>query len=411
MQLKSVQTIFPKHADDRKVLMFKLIKKLRSSNKCILVGTTQDLSLVDQYGLRFLFSKQITLSSPSSSQRYEFLQSVLTNLPRSVVMSISEICNGHLLADFIGWLPRLIGMQSTAEEKLKFTESPDLTFKQLIQGTSVSLDRSPSSMEDRVPRHSLANSATIDADTERVTLELIPRHWKTSCRDPRALFGVVLHGPTGSGKTFLVRQLKQKLIDAVTFITLSIPELVRSEMGEAEKTLSQHFATARANAPSIIFVDEIDALFAGSVGSNTSSDTLSSLLSQFIMELDRILFNSELNADKIAVIVATNRLDSLHPSLTRCGRLDRRVHLASRKDNNVCRNMIAKMIDRILKDSSCASINFTVDRQHFIERLSELASHLSVAELDGMLRVAVLSALSRCKNDYFLAFEEVDFEH
>ena len=129
--------------------------------------------------------------------------------------------------------------------------------------------------------------------------------------------GLLLYGPPGTGKTMLARAVAS-MSDA-NFIPVDGPEVMDRYVGESERAVRRLFDRARANAPTIIFFDEIDA-----IGATRSSDETSQaaerVVSQLLTELDGIK-----GMNGVTVIGATNRPDLLDDALLRPGRFDRTV--------------------------------------------------------------------------------------
>ncbi len=133
--------------------------------------------------------------------------------------------------------------------------------------------------------------------------------------------GVLLYGPPGTGKTLLARAVAHHA-DA-TFIRLAAPELVQKFIGEGARLVRELFELAREKAPSIIFIDEIDAIGARRMRDATSGDReVQRTLTQLLAEMDG--FDP---LDDIKVIAATNRKDILDPALLRPGRFDRHIKI------------------------------------------------------------------------------------
>lgn len=144
-------------------------------------------------------------------------------------------------------------------------------------------------------------------------------------RDSAARFGIVpgggvlLYGPPGTGKTLIARAVAGEAECA--FFTVKPSEILSKWVGEAEKNLAELFRVARREAPSIIFVDEIDALAPSR--SETSSPVMARLVPQILTELEGFGGRSE----PVLFLGATNEPWSLDPALLRPGRFDRQIHL------------------------------------------------------------------------------------
>ncbi len=133
--------------------------------------------------------------------------------------------------------------------------------------------------------------------------------------------GVLLHGPPGSGKTLLAKAVAQRT--NATFIRVVGSELVQKYIGEGARLVRELFEMAREKSPSIIFVDELDAIGAKRLESATSGDReVQRTLMQLLAEMDG--FDVRGN---VRIIGATNRLDILDPALLRPGRFDRMIEV------------------------------------------------------------------------------------
>ena len=130
--------------------------------------------------------------------------------------------------------------------------------------------------------------------------------------------GLLLYGPPGTGKTTIARVLADEA--KCRFFASTPAEINSMWMGESEKHVARLFASPRAHAPSIVFLDEIDALLPyRSGGINVHSDKV---VNQFLHEMDGLTRNR-----RVFVVGATNRKDMLDPALLRGGRLSREIEI------------------------------------------------------------------------------------
>lgn len=131
--------------------------------------------------------------------------------------------------------------------------------------------------------------------------------------------GALMYGPPGTGKTLLARACAAQT-DA-TFLKLAGPQLVQMFIGDGAKLVRDCFALAKEKAPSIIFIDELDAVGTKRFDSEKSGDReVQRTMLELLNQLDG--FASD---DRIKVLAATNRVDVLDPALLRSGRLDRKI--------------------------------------------------------------------------------------
>lgn len=133
--------------------------------------------------------------------------------------------------------------------------------------------------------------------------------------------GILLYGPPGTGKTILAKAVANST--KATFIEVVGSELVQKFIGEGAKLVKEIFELARKKSPSIIFIDEIDALAAMRMENGTSGEReVNRTFMQLLAELDG--FD---NLDNVKVIGATNRADILDQAIIRPGRLDRLIEV------------------------------------------------------------------------------------
>ena len=236
----------------------------------------------------------------------------------------------------------------------------------------------------RKPKQAITFDDVAGVDDAKKELEEIvdflknpKKYTKIGARTPK---GVLLFGPAGVGKTLLARAVAGEA--AVTFYSMAGSEFMEMLVGVGASRVRDLFSQAKTTAPSIIFIDEIDAIGRqrgkGLVGGH---DEREQTLNQILVEMDGFT-----PTDNVVVIAATNRGDLLDPALLRPGRFDRRVVLDMPDKNG--RRGILKIHARGKKFSSGIKWGAVADR----------TVGFSGADLENMLNEAAILAARSGKN-------------
>ena len=202
--------------------------------------------------------------------------------------------------------------------------------------------------------------------------------------------GVLLQGPPGTGKTLLARAIAGEA--KVPFYSFSGSDFVEMFVGVGASRVRDIFKDAKAKAPCIIFIDEIDAVGGRRAGGDTASgqDERSQTLNALLVEMDGFS-----TSDTIIVLAATNRPDILDPALRRPGRFDRQVNILPPD---------TKGREKILEIHG-AKVTLAPDFD--MEKIARMVPGFTGAELANLVNEAALMAARDNKNivDY------IDFEH
>ncbi|OLY79796.1 Spermatogenesis-associated protein 5 [Smittium mucronatum] len=201
--------------------------------------------------------------------------------------------------------------------------------------------------------------------------------------------GVLLYGPPGTGKTMLAKAVAYQTKANVIIINGS--EIATKYFGESETKLTNLFNKARKNSPSIIFIDEIDALCPKRSSLNTSATesrivtTMLTLMDGFSSTYHHGNEGLDTLPDRVVVIGATNRPNSLDEALRRPGRFDREIEIPvpSSSDRLEIMSVILKKVPNSLTDKQIASIT---------EKLHGFVG----ADIMALCREAGLLAIKRC---------------
>ncbi|MBO0864981.1 MAG: AAA family ATPase [Mycobacterium sp.] len=326
-----------------------------------------------------LCDRELTLSLPDAATRTELLRALLTGVP-SDDLNLAEIASrtpGFVVADLAA-LIREAALRAAARASVD-GGAPTVTQDDLLGGLTVIRPLSRSAGEE-LPLGSVTLddvgdlAATKQALTEAVLWPL--QHPDTFARlgvDPPR--GVLLYGPPGCGKTFVVRALASTGQLSVHAVKGS--ELMDKWVGSSEKAVRELFRRARDSAPSLVFLDEVDAL-APRRGQSFDSGVTDRVVAALLTELDGV------NPLRDVVVVgATNRPDLIDPGLLRPGRLEKLVFVEP--PDAAARREILRTAGK--------SIPLSADVD-----LDDLAAGLdgySAADCVALLREAALTAMRR----------------
>jgi len=187
--------------------------------------------------------------------------------------------------------------------------------------------------------------------------------------------GVLLHGPPGTGKTMLAKAVANQT-DA-TFIKMAGSELVHKFIGEGAKLVRDLFELARQHEPSVLFIDEIDAIAAKRTDSKTSGDAeVQRTMMQLLSEMDGFEDRGE-----IRIIAATNRFDMLDRAILRPGRFDRLIEVP--KPDVEGREQIFKIHTR----------DMNLDEELDFEQLADMTGEASGADVKAVCTEAGMFAI------------------
>ncbi len=186
--------------------------------------------------------------------------------------------------------------------------------------------------------------------------------------------GILLYGPPGTGKTLLAKAVATE--SEANFIAIRGPEVLSKWVGESEKNIREIFRKARQAAPTVVFIDEIDAI-APRRGTDVNRVT-DRLINQLLTEMDGIQENSG-----VVVIGATNRPDIIDPALLRPGRFDRLI-LVPAPDEKARLEIFRVHTKRV---PLAEDVN--------LEELAKRTEGYSGADIEALVREAAMLAMRR----------------
>ena len=293
------------------------LDELRATDGTVAIGVTTDAERVPEALRRGgRFDREVELAPLRVADRREALESVARDVPLAMDVDFAETAtriNGFVLAD-------VAVLVDAAFERAVRREGRTAVRQADLDAAMESID--PGGLRDvavDVPSVSWDEVGGLEAAKREIVravywpLEYADRFERAGIEPPS---GVLLYGPPGTGKTLLARAAAS-LSDA-NFISVNGPELLNRYVGASERAVRDLFATARENAPAVVFFDEVDAISPKRRGDDTGAGER--VVSQLLTELDGL----EPLTD-VVVVAATNRRDSIDEALLRPGRIEKAV--------------------------------------------------------------------------------------
>ncbi len=316
-----------------------------------------------------LLPRRLVIPPPDTARRALLFEAALAQVPQRNLDfdRLSARTAGFSGADIMAAV-----LEATA---LVATSGAPITqelLERAVDGTPPSLG---TTSLGEMPSYGFDRVANLDTIKQRLTETVIwqmtdPRRFRRLGIEPPK--GLLLWGPPGTGKTYVVRALAHE--SGAAFFPVKGAELLDKWVGESERAVREVFARAKAVAPAILFFDEIDAL--APVRGNSTNTVTDSVVAALLTEMDGVADRGD-----VFVIGATNRRDLVDPALLRPGRLE--VHLRLGLPGAEARSAFFSISD----------VPFAEDID--LDRVVADTEGLSFAELAGLLREAALQALRR----------------
>ncbi len=201
--------------------------------------------------------------------------------------------------------------------------------------------------------------------------------------------GVLLYGPPGTGKTLIARAVASE--SHTNFSSINGPEIMSKFYGQSEENLRRMFEEAQRNAPSIIFIDELDAI--APKRGEVTGEVERRVVAQLLALMDGLRARG-----KVIVIAATNRVEAIDPALRRAGRFDREIEIGV--PNVQGRKEILQIHTR----------GMPLERDVSLEHLAEITHGFVGADLEFLCKEAAMNALRTILPEINLEEEKIPTE-
>ena len=402
--IDEIDSIAPKREEvtgevERRVVsqLLSLMDGLEARGKVIVIAATNRPNALDPALRRpGRFDREIEIRVPDKKGRKDILMIHTRNMPLSDDVNLEKIAaisHGYVGADLeylckeaaMKCLRRLLPELNLEDEKLP----PETLDKLIVNGDDYQnalREITPSGMREvfienpDVSWDEVGGLENVKRELQEAVewpMKYPTLYSKLGHRMPR---GILLHGPSGTGKTLLAKAVATE--SEANFITVRGPELLSKWVGESERGVREIFRRARQASPCVIFFDEIDSIApVRGVGGETA--VTERVVSQLLTELDGIE-----TLHGVVVLAATNRADMIDTALLRPGRFDKiiLVPMPDKESRKKILEISTKEIpiDKELKNEAGKNLDY-VD----LEKLSESTDGLSGADVASVANTAV----------------------
>ena len=302
------------------VLLTAVRELVREGRAAIVCTTAHPEAVTSELRTPGTLDHELAIPLPDRKQRLRLLEVATHSVPLAGDVALDDVAGrtpGFVAADVLA-LVREAGLRAASRQR--DADSPSLAAAdfdaalEVVNATSMegsTLDLSPITLDDVGDMAEVKQSLT---EAVLWPLDYPETFARLGVAPPR---GLLLYGPPGCGKTFLVKAIAGS--GQANVLSVKGAELLSKWVGESERAVRELFRRARESAPSIVFLDEVDAL-APVRGQSTDGGTIDRVVAALLTELDGVE-----DLRDVVVIGATNRPDLIDPALLRPGRLERLV--------------------------------------------------------------------------------------
>lgn len=375
--ISDVEALAPRDEPGPLATVFRqLLGSLVASGAAVVCTTSRPESVDPALRAPDLLAVQLAVPLPDAAMRREQLRILTRGMPLAEDVRLDDVAGrtpGFVAAD-LGALAREAGVHAALRQKE--AESPTVTMADFEAALDVVRPTSMAESTLEVAKVTLDDVGDMAAVKEVLTESVL---WPLTYPDTFARLGVqpprgvLLYGPPGCGKTYLVKAIAGT--GRANVLSVKGAELLSKWVGDSERAVRELFRRAREAAPTLVFLDEVDAL-APTRGQSTDGGTADRVVAALLTELDGVE-----SLRNVVVIGATNRPDLIDPALLRPGRLERLVFVPP--PDGQAREAILR----------AAARSVPLDDEVDLAALGEELEGFSAADCSALIREAALAAM------------------
>ncbi|KAK4515042.1 uncharacterized protein ATC70_002652 [Mucor velutinosus] len=343
--------------------------------------------------------EEITINTPE--QRYAILSIVAKNLPfasdaekQDILRQVSRQTHGFVPSDLQSLTSQAILLFMKQQE-----HTHHISLAHFKHALTIVKPSNLGEFSSKIPDITFKDLYGIDDIIQEIKTSVIQpfhhpeRYIELGISPPK---GILLHGPTGVGKTMLCSALASEA--GVNFMLVESSQIRSKVVGESEKGIAKLFSQARANSPCILFIDQIDMLLPKRGTSHSSENTSDRIVTGFLTEMDGLLTKNRSKGAHIdlLVVAATNRIDAIDPAVLRPGRFDEHIYIPLPDDKQRLQ-IIQGISSRMPIDLSNQELDELVKR----------TLNWSGAQLDNLFREAAMASLRESVQNTKIEFSHV----
>ncbi|KAI7873010.1 P-loop containing nucleoside triphosphate hydrolase protein [Spinellus fusiger] len=360
-----------------------LMDGVKSRGRLVVIGATNRPNSIDPALRRpGRFDREISVDAPDKNTRLALFSSQLSAMPTDPLLDLDTLAtmtNSYVAADITS-LCREAAMHAVHRVSKNSSISMHVTMEDFMATFSLvgpSMQRGYQVQVEKTDWRDIGGLEEVKKKLKQaVEWPIIYKDTflRLGLKPPR---GILLHGPPGCSKTTLVKVIAST--SGAAFLSINGAQLYSPYVGDSEKIVRTTFQKARASAPAIVFLDEIEAIVGKrnmGNGDSGGDSVQERVLSTLLNEMDGVE-----TSDSVLVVGATNRPDMLDAALMRPGRFDRLVYVPP--PDRTARHEILKIHTR----------NTPLSEDVDLEVIANCTDHYTGADLKNVCREAAMIAL------------------